>query len=117
MYRTIAGINASEGSVGYKSIFIKPRIGGGLNHASAALETYYGKLSSSWKLTAGKFSMEVTIPANTTATIYIPAPNAQAVTASGKALSTVKDVKITDTNDKAYVAVRVGSGSYQFSVN
>lgn len=117
MYRTIAGINISEGSVGYKSIFIKPRLGGGISHASAALDTYYGKLSSSWKLTDGKFSMEVTIPANTTATIYIPAANAQAVTASGKALSTVKDVSITDTNDNAYVALKVGSGSYQFSVN
>lgn len=117
MYRTITGINISEGSLGYKSIFIKPRLGGGLSHASASVETYYGKLSSSWKLTDGKFSMEVTIPANTTATIYIPAANAQAITTSGKALSTVKDVKITDANDNAYVAIKVGSGSYQFSVN
>lgn len=116
MYRTIAGINASEGSVGYKSIFIKPRIGGGLHHASATLETYYGQLSSSWKITGGTFVLEVTIPANTTATIHIPATNPKAITESGKALESLKALKITGTDDPAYVAVKVGSGSYQFSV-
>lgn len=117
MYRTIAGINISEGSAGYKRISIRPRMGGGLTHASAKLETYYGKLSSSWKLTDGKFSMEVTIPANTTATIYIPTRANQTVTSSGKALSAVKDVTVTETNDNAYLALKVGSGTYQFSVN
>jgi alpha-L-rhamnosidase len=73
MYRNIAGLNIDETAPGYKKIIIKPRPGGGLTHASATLQTYYGKLSSEWKInTDNRFVLDVEIPANTTATIFLP---------------------------------------------
>lgn len=73
MYRNVAGINTDEAAPGYKKIIIRPRAGGGLTHASATLQTYYGKLSSEWKLqTDGSLVLDVEIPANTTAKIFIP---------------------------------------------
>ncbi|HEV2832815.1 MAG TPA: family 78 glycoside hydrolase catalytic domain, partial [Hanamia sp.] len=50
MYRKMAGIDTYEDGVGYKHIKIKPVIGGGFTYASASLQTYYGKVSSGWKV-------------------------------------------------------------------
>ena len=50
MYRTIAGLDTYEDGVGYKHSRIKPHTGGEFTQVSAELETYYGKLSSTWKI-------------------------------------------------------------------
>ena len=76
MYRKMVGIDTYEDGVGYKHIKIKPHIGGGFTNASASLETYYGKVSNSWKVQDGKTIMDVDIPVNTTATIFLPANDA-----------------------------------------
>jgi alpha-L-rhamnosidase len=114
MYRIMAGIDTYEDGAGYRHIKVKPHIGGGFTHASASLHTYYGRLTNNWKLEAGKLIMDVEIPANTTATVYIPAANAAAITENGKPLSTVTDVKIAAT-EQGYIVVNIGSGSYHFT--
>ncbi|HRH47354.1 MAG TPA: family 78 glycoside hydrolase catalytic domain [Panacibacter sp.] len=114
MYRKMVGLDTYEDGVGYKHIKVQPHIGGGFTNASASLKTYYGTLSNSWKVESGKILMDVEIPANTTATIYIPAANADAVTESGKALSAVSDLTVTGMED-GYVVVNVGSGMYHFA--
>jgi alpha-L-rhamnosidase len=112
MYRKIVGIDTYEDGVGYKHIMIMPHIGGGFTNASASLQTYYGTVSNGWKITGDQLLMEVEIPANTTATIYIPATSATAITESGKPLQA--DIKVMGTED-GYVKVNVGSGSYHFA--
>jgi alpha-L-rhamnosidase len=114
MYRVMGGLDTYEDGVGYKHIRIKPHIGGGFTNASASLETYYGKLSNSWKADGKNLTMNVEIPANTSATIYIPAKAADQITESGKAISSNKDIKVEGT-ESGYVIVKTGSGKYQFS--
>jgi alpha-L-rhamnosidase len=87
MYKEIAGIDMD--APGYKKIKIMPHPGGGLSSVNASLKTYYGKISVAWKIKEGKFEMDVQIPANTTADIYIP-------------------------EGATYKKVSVGSGSYHF---
>ena len=113
MYRKMVGLDTYEDGAGYKHIKIQPHIGGGFTTAAASLQTYYGKLSNSWKVEAGKILMEVEIPANTTATVYIPAANANAITESGNPLSSLSDIKIAGSED-GYVALQLGSGIYHF---
>lgn len=114
MYRNITGLN--EQSPGYKNIIIKPKPGGGLHHAAATLQTPYGKLSSGWKTgDGGSLVLDVEVPANTTATIYIPAANADAITEGGKKLSAQKDLQAGSV-ENGFVAVKAGSGKYQFVV-
>ena len=50
MYRVMAGIDTYEDGAGYKHISVQPHIGGGFTDASATLETYYGKVSNTWKI-------------------------------------------------------------------
>jgi alpha-L-rhamnosidase len=115
MYRAVVGLDTYEDGVGYKHIKVMPHIGAGLSKASATLQTYYGELSSGWKTDNGNITLDVEIPSNTTANIYIPATNAGAVTEGGVALQSVKDLQVTGTED-GYVVVKAGSGKYHFEV-
>ena len=58
--------------------------------------------------------MDVEIPANTTATIYVPAKNEASVLESGNALSSSKEIQIAGSED-GYVVLKAGSGKYHFT--
>ncbi|CAN5140337.1 alpha-L-rhamnosidase [soil metagenome] len=115
MYRVVAGIDTEEASPGYKNIIIKPHLGGGLTMTSAELQTYYGLIKSRWKVENEKLSMSVTIPANTTATIFIPAGSAESITERDKAIVGNKDFRLKGKEGE-YVVIGVGSGRYEFVV-
>ncbi|MGN6246888.1 MAG: family 78 glycoside hydrolase catalytic domain [Ginsengibacter sp.] len=115
MYRKMVGLDTYEDGPGYKHIKIKPHIGGGFTYASASLQTYYGKLSNSWKIENGKIEMDVVIPANTKATIFLPTANVSSITESGKPLSALKEISIKG-NEDGYVVVNIGSGEYHFEM-
>ena len=114
MYRTVAGIDTKTDGPGYKKIVIKPMLGGRLEYVNADYETNYGKVSSHWKIEGGKVYLDVEIPANTTATIYIPNSSESVVTENGKAVDLIPEIKM-GTQEKGYVVVNVGSGVYRFS--
>jgi alpha-L-rhamnosidase len=114
MYRVMAGIDTYEDGVGYKHSRIKPFIGGGFSSAAASLETYYGKLSSSWKVDGVMLSLTVEIPANTSATVYLPANDAAVIFEGGKPLATVKEIEIIGKED-GYLVLKLGSGIYNFN--
>lgn len=110
MYRKMVGIDTFEDGVGYKHIRIQPHIGGGFSNAAASLETYYGKVSNEWKLENGKLKMDVSIPVNTFATVYMPAKAASDIMESGKALNN----GIIQGSEGEYVILKIGSGNYHF---
>jgi alpha-L-rhamnosidase len=113
MYRVVAGIDTYEDGPGYKHIRIKPMIGGKMTSARADYQTNYGKVSSGWKIDNGQTTMDVEIPANAKATIYIPAKTATDISESGKSLAGIKEITV-GTPEDGYVVVIVGSGKYQF---
>jgi len=116
MYRSVAGLDTYDDGAGYKHIRVQPHIDKRLLFAKADLSTPYGKASSAWKTENGKLALDVVIPANTTADIYVPTSQAEKITESNKALSASKEIKIGNT-ENGYVILKVGSGSYHFTVN
>jgi alpha-L-rhamnosidase len=114
MYRVIAGIDTKESAPGYKQIVIKPSIGGMLTNASADYETNYGKVSSHWKLADGNLLLDVEIPANTTATVYVPVVNNGPVTEGGKPVNTVAGIQ-PGAAEAGFAVYQIGSGTYHFS--
>ncbi|WP_235906248.1 alpha-L-rhamnosidase [Ginsengibacter hankyongi] len=115
MYRSMAGIDTYEDGPGYKHIKIKPHIGGNFTNVSASLETYYGIVANSWNIENNSLIMDVEIPVNTTATVFIPAKNINSVTENGVALNSAKDLKVAEPAD-GYIVVNIGSGKYHFVV-
>ena len=116
MYRKMVGLDTYEDGVGYKHIRVKPHIGGNLKKASASLKTYYGTLSNRWTIEDGGLEMEVEIPTNTRATIYIPANQATQIKESGRPLLEQKEIKLIG-EEKGYIVVETGSGKYYFEVS
>jgi alpha-L-rhamnosidase len=114
MYRVIAGIDTKTDQPGYKQIVIKPTLGGKFQNASADYETNYGKVSSHWKLDSGMFSLDVEIPANTMATVYIPANVNSPVSEGDKPVASNPEIKVIDPV-AGYTVVNVGSGVYHFT--
>jgi len=114
MYRSMVGLDTYEDGVGYRHIKVKPNIGGGFTNASATLQTYYGPLANGWKVDNNKILMDVEIPVNTTATVYVPATAASAITESGGALTLSKGIQVTGAED-GYVVLQLGSGTYHFA--
>jgi alpha-L-rhamnosidase len=116
MYRVMAGIDTYEDGPGYHHSKIQPHIGGGFTNASASLETYYGTISSSWKLDGGKIILDIEIPANTRSTVYLPSNNPGLVIQNGKQL-TASDVTTGQEDRKnGYVVIELGSGKYHFVI-
>ena len=72
LYNTVAGIEIDPAEPGYKHTILRPQPGGDLTCAAARLETPYGELLSDWKLEHGRFTWEVVVPPNTTATAILP---------------------------------------------
>jgi alpha-L-rhamnosidase len=117
-YEDLAGIRPLE--PGFKRIEFKPEIPpSGLNRVSASYESVRGTVASSWQRTASGFEIDITIPPNATARVYLPGPDANAVTetGSGKALAADKatSVKLIGIESDRLV-YDVGSGQYQFRI-
>jgi len=114
MWRNIIGLNPDESKPGWKHFVIEPRPGGGLTWARGRYKSIRGTIISDWRLENGKFHLDVTVPPNTTATVYLPAKDAQSVTIDGKPAAESPLVQSLGMNSgKAVFAVN--SGRYQFT--
>ena len=76
----------------------------------------HGRIESKWKLADGTLSMEITVPVNTLATVYIPADSADAVQEGGRHAARAAGVKFLRMADAAAV-YEIGSGQYSFLSN
>ena len=116
MYRVIAGIDTYDDAPGYKHIKIMPHLGGNLSYANADLQTGYGMVRSHWKLEILSLILDVEVPANTTATLYIPATENEIIKEGGQLLGQDKNMMISQTlND--YKVIDISSGIYHFTVD
>lgn len=113
LYTQVAGIQIDAENPGYKHIVIKPLITDQLSFAKATYQSLYGEIISGWQQQKDKIQLQVTIPANSTATVYIPSFKEKSVFTNGKALSQSAQVKVIGSKD-GYVQVELGSGNYQF---
>lgn len=111
LYGGIGGIQPA--SPGYKTIRIQPVIREGLTWAKTRYDSIHGMIATDWTVNSGKLELEVRIPANTAATVHVPAKDAASVTESGKPASAAEGVKFLRLENGAAL-YEVGSGTYRF---
>ncbi len=80
-YHDLVGIAPDETEPGFKHTIIRPQPVTGLDWAEAAHDTPHGRVSVRWEQRAGRFLLSATVPANTTATVYLPAKDGAQATA------------------------------------
>jgi hypothetical protein len=78
-YKDLCGIDSDPTGPGFKRIIIKPSPVGDLKWARASYNSPHGTIVSRWERDEDEFKLRVTIPANTTATVYVPADAADKV--------------------------------------
>jgi alpha-L-rhamnosidase len=112
-YQGLAGIRPDEAGPGFKKIIIKPAVVGDLTWVKCSYDSIHGRIVSNWKREGDQLTMEVTIPTNTTATVYVPAKDAAGVTESGKPAAKADGVKFLRMENGAAV-YEAGAGQYSF---
>ena len=108
-YTGLAGIKQANNSVAYNKIELKPQPVGDISSAKASYHSVYGEIVSDWKRNGKEFELNVEIPVNTTATIYLPAKKGSVIKENGKT------IMVDFVNGKA--VVKIGSGKYYFKTN
>ena len=111
MFRSMLGIETD--GAGFKKITMKPELGEGITWAKGHYDSIQGRIGSDWKIENKTFHWNITVPANTTATVYVPAKDAAAVTESGKPASEAEGVKFLRM-EKDRAVYQVSAGSYGF---
>jgi len=112
-YHDLAGIQNVPDSAGFKKIVINPQPVGDVTWTKASFNSIHGKITSDWKRAGGKLTLNVTIPANTTATIFIPTTSADSVTEDGKPALQSSGVKFL-REESGHVIYGIDSGNYKF---
>lgn len=105
LYEDLAGIKTDPQRPGFKHILMKPMPIGDLTFVSATHESPYGLISSEWHRKGKKFDWQIEIPANTTATVFVPAASLEAVSGQG-----AKPLRF----ENGRAVFELGSGKYRF---
>lgn len=110
----LGGIRPDPAGPGYKRFIIKPGVpGDGLDWVKTELESPYGLIRSDWRIDDGTFTLNVTVPPNTTATVYMPTTDPRSIRESGSRLSRARGIKRL-RNEKGRAVLEVQPGCYTF---
>jgi len=113
-FNDLAGIGVENEGAGFRKIIIKPTVVGDLKWVKGSYKTVSGTIAVDWKRDKDIFTLNIIIPANTTATVYVPAFKEKTVTESGKRAAKSTGIKfLRMENGKA--VYEVGSGVYTFT--
>ena len=116
MFASLAGIDTEE--PGFGKIVIRPMLppegaAPTLSWVRAAYDSIRGRIAVRWEIKDSRLHLDVTIPPNTSATIYVPTSDPDSVTESGAPASASKGVQFLRFERGAAV-YRVGAGHYRF---
>jgi alpha-L-rhamnosidase len=116
IWRVLVGINPDEANPGYKHFIIRPQPGAGLSWLKGSYESIYGTISCNWNFNDNLFQCNVTIPVNTSATIYLPAKDELSILESNREVADNKNLKILG-KENGFVLLEVNSGNYSFTAS
>ncbi len=119
MFRSLAGIDSGEPGFNHVVLRPSPPSPGSnpdqrpLHWVKAHHDSIHGRISSAWKLENGIFTYDVTVPPNTTASVFLPTDSAEAVTESGQPVQQ-SNVITAHSKQGHPVVLEMKAGSYSF---
>jgi len=108
-YENMAGIKSNPETPGFKQIIMKPDFNAGLTFVNASYESIYGLIKSDWKKNESTLEWKITIPANSSAVVYLPATNASSVMVNKQKLAQFSSSYKTENNN---IVLTLESGTY-----
>jgi len=117
MYNYSLGIERDDNSPGFKHFILKPEPDptGKMTYAKGHYDSMYGRIESSWEVKEGKYFYRFSIPANTSATLYLPSPGVENIRENEKPVSSSPGIKYIDKQEGKTI-LELSSGTYNFQV-
>jgi alpha-L-rhamnosidase len=112
LYQGLAGIQADPAGPGFKKFIIKPELVGDVTWVKAHHDSPYGRVVSNWKREGNKLAMQVSVPPNTTATVYVTAADSADVRVNGVSFKEAGDVTLLK-KENGRMVLTVTSGRYE----
>lgn len=112
-YKWVAGIQADPLAVGFDKIIIRPQVISNVNWVKAHYNSVRGNIVSEWKRDKNSFTLDITIPVNSTAIIYLPSEDITKINEGGTSIENVKDIQFVKIENGSAIFT-VGSGNYSF---
>jgi alpha-L-rhamnosidase len=113
IWRNVAGLNPDDTQPGWKHFVVAPKPGGGVTWAKGEYDSIHGQIRSNWHLDGSRFVLGVTIPANTTATVIVPAAKADGITVNGQPSANREGARLLRFEGGRAI-FELESGVYQF---
>jgi alpha-L-rhamnosidase len=100
---------------GFKTFILQPEPdpGGHMNWAEGYYDSMYGRIKSSWRQEDDTLFYKTTVPANTSATLFLPAKSAVSVKENGIPAAEATGIRYLGFENKKAV-YRLQSGTYTF---
>ncbi|MFC4142693.1 family 78 glycoside hydrolase catalytic domain [Pedobacter mendelii] len=114
-YSGLAGIRAEENDVASGNIEIRPEPVGDVTFVKASYNSPRGLISVNWRKEKDAFKIDIEIPANAKATLYLPSSAGAAVLESGKPITSNNSIKYSGYSEGKKI-FKVGSGNYHFQI-
>jgi len=111
------GIQREPKEVAFKAIVLKPTPdpNNQLKWAEGHYDSMHGTIKSKWELKEDHTLYSISIPANTTATVYLKANSINDIRESGKKLKKSTTIELLD-RDSERISFKIRSGNYSFKV-
>jgi len=112
-YRWLGGIQPAENAVAFDKIIIRPQIIPALNWVNSSHKSIRGPIVSNWSKNNNRLKMQIEIPPNTSATVYIPATKINDIKENSTPIAQINGFKLIKF-DKNTAILKIGSGKYNF---
>ena len=111
----MGGIMPDPAGPGYKRFIIRPGVlrNQPVDWVKAQLESPYGMIRSEWQIQNGTLMLNVAVPPNTTATVYLPTQDPRSIKEGNVYLSRARGVRRV-REEKGRCVLEVQSGQYTF---
>ena len=114
LYENVSGIRSDPEHPGFRRLVMRPTPVGDLSTVKATHKSPYGLIASEWTRGKKDFEWKISIPVNSTATVYVPAKDAGSVAEKGKPVRGASGVSFLRM-EGGYAVFDVASGNYQFT--
>ena len=115
LFSVVAGIDQDPEVPGFRKIVLRPSPGPGLDWAEASYRSICGTIESRWERQGDSLTLEVAIPANTTATLLLPCPEGSEVTEGDLPAAQAPGVTLLGREGRPR-EIRAGLGKLPFPV-
>jgi len=109
----LGGIKPTVEAPGFKHFNIYPQAIDKLDFVRSEYQSIRGRIVSEWKHNNSVFELDIKIPANTSATVFIPADKLDAITESGMTIAQSEGIDFVQLKD-GIATLNVASGEYHF---